>query len=131
MNTHKCARQREFVEDNNHRVQENPAHYRKRQQIIEHQFGTLKRHWHFDYVLTKGKEKVMGEVYLAFTTYNLRRLMNIFDFDTLMRKVKAHFKAVFLYYKSLFKPIRTYLKDFKNKNPDKANIIENNYLFKN
>ena len=121
----------EFVEDNNHRVQENPAYYRQRQQIIEHQFGTLKRHWHFDYVLTKGKEKVMGEVYLAFTTYNLRRLMNIFDFDTIMSRVKAHFKAVFLYYKSLFKPIRTYLKVLKNKNADKANIIENNYLFKN
>tara|TARA_R110002096_G_scaffold126532_4_gene273728 strand:- start:20443 stop:20616 length:174 start_codon:yes stop_codon:yes gene_type:complete len=57
--------------------------------------------------------------------------MNIFDFDTLMSKVKAHFKAVFLYYQSLFKPIRTYLKVFKNKNADKANIIENNYLFKN
>ena len=41
--------------------------YRQRQQIIEHQFGNIKRHWHFDYTLTKGKEKVLGEVYLIFT----------------------------------------------------------------
>ena len=54
-------------------------YYRQRQQIIEHQFGTLKRQWHFDYTLTKGKEKVLGEVYLIFTGYNLRRLMSIFD----------------------------------------------------
>tara|TARA_R110002124_G_scaffold104399_1_gene254429 strand:+ start:1851 stop:1997 length:147 start_codon:yes stop_codon:yes gene_type:complete len=48
-----------------------------------------------------------------------------------MSRVKAHFKAVFLYYKSLFKPLRTYLKEFKNSNAAKANFIENYYLFKN
>ena len=80
----------QYVTRNNDRVNQNPDYYRQRQQIIEHQFGTLKRHWHFDYTLTKGKEKVLGEVYLIFTAYNLRRLMSIFDFETLMSKIKAH-----------------------------------------
>ena len=53
--------------------------FNQRQQIIEHQFGTIKRQWHFDYTLTKGKEKVLEEVYLIFIGYNLRRLMSIFD----------------------------------------------------
>ncbi len=80
---------------NKQRVNMNPNYYRERQQIIEHQFGTLKRSWHFDYLLTKGKEKVLGEVYLIFTGYNLRRLISIFDFKTLMGKFKAHLIAIF------------------------------------
>ena len=82
----------QYITRNNDRVNQNPDYYRQRQQIIEHQFGTLKRQWHFDYTLTKGKEKVLGEVYLIFTGYNLRRLMSIFDFKTLMSKIKAHFQ---------------------------------------
>ncbi len=85
----------QYITENNDRVNTAPNYYRTRQQIIEHQFGTLKRHWHFDYVLTRGKEKVMGEVYLAFTTYNLRRLMSIYDFNTIMSKLKAHFGVIF------------------------------------
>ena len=85
----------QYVTRNNDRVNQNPDYYRQRQQIIEHQFGTLKRHWHFDYTLTKGKEKVLGEVYLIFTGYNLRRLMSIFGFESLMSKMKAHLHYVF------------------------------------
>ncbi len=77
----------EYVSRNNDRVNQNPDYYRRRQQIIEHQFGTLKRHWHFDYTLTKGKEKVMGEVYLIFTCYNLKRMMSIFGFSLLMSMI--------------------------------------------
>jgi len=86
----------QYVTRNNDRVNQNPDYYRQRQQIIEHQFGTLKRQWHFDYTLTKGKEKVLGEVYLIFTCYNLRRLMSIFDFKTLMSKMKAHLHHILL-----------------------------------
>ena len=81
----------EYVTRNNDRVNQTPDYYRQRQQIIEHQFGTIKRHWHFDYVLTKGKEKVLGEVYMIFTCYNLKRTMSILGFEGLMSKIKAHF----------------------------------------
>ncbi len=80
----------QYVTRNNDRVNQNPNYYRQRQQIIEHQFGTLKRQWHFDYTLTKGKEKVLGEVYLIFTAYNLRRLISIFGFESLISKMNAH-----------------------------------------
>jgi transposase len=81
----------QYTKRNDNRVNQNPDYYRKRQQFIEHQFGTLKRQWHFDYVLTKGKEKVLGEVYLAFTCYNLRRTLSIFGFKALMNKLRAVF----------------------------------------
>ena len=115
----------QYITENNERVNQNPNYYRTRQQIIEHQFGTLKRHWHFDYLLTKGKEKVMGEVYLAFTTYNLRRLMSIYDFKSIMSKLNAHFNA-FLTDLNLFFQLKTlfiaFLSHFyplnrKNQNP--------------
>ena len=86
----------EYVSKNNDRVNQHADYYRQRQQIIEHQFGTLKRHLHFNYTLTKGKEKVLGEVYLAFTCYNLRKIMSILGFEDLMSKIKVHFLSFFL-----------------------------------
>ena len=80
---------------NNKRVNNAPDHYRQRQQIIEHQFGTLKRQWHFDHTLTKGKEKVLGEVYMIFTSYNLKRSLSILGFKDLMSKIKALLHAYF------------------------------------
>ena len=79
----------DIADASNDRVNQNSDYYRERQQIIEHQFGTLKRHWHFDYCLTRGKEKVLGETYLIFTTYNLRRLVSILGFNDTMAKIKA------------------------------------------
>ena len=35
----------EAIEANKKRVDENPEYYKLRQQITEHQFGTLKRQW--------------------------------------------------------------------------------------
>ena len=34
--------------------------YRRRQAMVEHPFGTVKRHWGYNYTLLKGKEKVDG-----------------------------------------------------------------------
>ena len=88
-----------YVSRNNDRVNNNPEYYRQRQQIIEHQFGTLKRHRHFDYTRMKGKEKVLGEVYLAFTIYNLGRVVSILGFSEFMKRIKAvlsHFCSNFI-----------------------------------
>ena len=103
----------EYVTRNNDRVNQNPEYYRQRQQIIEHQFGTLKRQWHFDYTLTRGKEKVLGEVYLAFTCYNLKRTLSILGFETLMSKLMAHLSLLFQYYR-LFIPNVAYFNAIKS-----------------
>lgn len=113
----------EYVTRNNERVNQNPEYYRQRQQIIEHQFGTLKRHWHFDYTLTRGKERVMGETYLIFTCYNLRRLMSIFGFEALMSKLKANLLS-FIEYLSCLLDKLSLANEFLRNNYDQENKTE-------
>ena len=78
----------EDLEENAKRVNQNPDYYRKRQQITEHQFGTLKRQWGFTYTLMKGKENVLSEVYLCFSVYNLLRSIQILGLDGLKKRLK-------------------------------------------
>jgi len=79
----------EAIEANEKRVNENPEYYRLRQQIAEHQFGTLKRQWGFTYTLMKGKENVLSEVNLMMMVYNLRRIMSIFEINELKFRLKS------------------------------------------
>lgn len=86
----------EALEENEKRVNENPGYYKLRQQITEHQFGTLKRQWGFTYTLMKGKQHVLSEVNLMMMCYNLRRLMSIFEANELKSRLKdlvSHFFA--------------------------------------
>ncbi|HMB63400.1 MAG TPA: IS1182 family transposase [Eudoraea sp.] len=78
----------EALDDNQKRVKENPQYYRLRQQITEHQFGTLKRQWGFTFALMKGKENVLSEVNLIMICYNLGRLMSILDPKELKNRLK-------------------------------------------
>jgi len=78
----------EQLENNEKRVNQNPDYYRLRQQITEHQFGTLKRQWGFTYTLLRGKEHVLSEVYLNFSVYNLIRTMHILGLDELKKRLK-------------------------------------------
>jgi len=79
----------EALQKNQKRVEENPNYYRLRQQITEHQFGTLKRQWGFTYTLMKGKENVLSEVNLMMICYNLRRLISIYSIDQLKTMLRS------------------------------------------
>lgn len=59
------------------RTAENIELYRKRQQVVEHPFGTVKRTLGFTYFLTRGTESVRAESCLHFLIYNMKRAMNI------------------------------------------------------
>ncbi|KNY26121.1 IS1182 family transposase [Pseudobacteroides cellulosolvens] len=67
----------EIVENAIERFNANGAKYKKRQMIVEHPFGTLKRVMNFEYFLLRGKKLVSGETGLAFFCYNMKRLINI------------------------------------------------------
>ncbi|HNB54316.1 MAG TPA: IS1182 family transposase [Anaerolineales bacterium] len=69
--------------------------YKRRQAIVEHPFGTIKRSWGFYYTLLKGKEKVNGEYSLVFLAYNMRRAVSILGMTDLLKRVKALFFEVF------------------------------------
>lgn len=63
--------------------------YKKRQEIIEHQFGTVKWVWGFDRYYTKGIDFAQAENALRFTAYNLRRAINIIGARELIELIKA------------------------------------------
>jgi transposase len=78
----------ETVEANNERVNEHPDYYRKRQQITEHQFGTMKRQMKYTHTNIRGKPLVMGEIGLMFTVYNLLRCVHILGGNKFAKALK-------------------------------------------
>jgi len=76
------------VEENAQRYQANKELYRKRQEINEHIFGTIKRKWGYSYTDLKGLEKVNGEHSLICLVYNIRRTITILGIKKLLRKLK-------------------------------------------
>ena len=76
------------VEENTKRYKANKELYRKRQEINEHIFGTIKRQWGYNHTNLKGLEKVNGEMALIMTVYNMKRTINILGMEKLLKKIK-------------------------------------------
>ena len=74
--------------------------YKKRQEIIEHQFGTIKWVWGFDRYYTKGIDFAQAENALRFTAYNLRRAINMIGVNRLIELMKR-LSSFLLSFKSL------------------------------
>ena len=74
----------EYYETNRRNYQEKEHLYKRRQAIVEHPFGTLKRQWGFSYILTKkGISRASADVGFMFIAYNFRRIVNILTGDQL------------------------------------------------
>lgn len=70
----------ELIEANKQRIELNRELYRKRQAIVEHPVGIIKRQWDFYYIMTKKSIKhASADVGLIFTAFNLRRIFNLID----------------------------------------------------
>ena len=80
------------VEQQAQRVPAHPELVRRRKEIVEHVFGTL-RNWGHDTFLMKGLEKVRAEFSLSCLTYNLRRGLNLVGMDALLAAVAAGGRA--------------------------------------
>jgi transposase len=76
------------VEANNQRVIAEKEKYRRRQEMVEHPFGVVKRQWGYDHVLLKGIDKVEAESNLIFLCYNLKRIINILGFKALIKRLQ-------------------------------------------
>jgi len=76
------------VEANRARYKSHEALYRKRQEINEHIFGTIKRKWGYSYTDLRGLKKVNGEFALILTVYNIRRCITILGIPELLEKMK-------------------------------------------
>lgn len=62
--------------------------YKKRQQIVEHPFGTIKRALGYTYFLTRGNASVRVESFMHFFIYNLKRVINIMGVKALIEYLK-------------------------------------------
>lgn len=73
------------IENNKNRLLKSEKLYKRRQAIVEHPYGTIKRQWGFNYIITKKYfERAEADFGLIMTAYNLRRIFNIVSIERLM-----------------------------------------------
>ncbi|MFK8044141.1 MAG: IS1182 family transposase [Crocinitomicaceae bacterium] len=102
----------QYYEANKKKLEENMPLYRRRQAIVEHPYGTIKRYWGFSYIVTKkGVGRAAADVGLMFTAYTLKRIINILDPKILKAYLK---KLVLLFYskKATQRSILSYISTF-------------------
>ncbi|MBK7359184.1 MAG: transposase [Saprospiraceae bacterium] len=69
-----------YVDQNKKNIESKPEIYKRRQAIIEHTYGIIKRQWGFYYITTKrGIKRASADVGLMFTAFNFRRFFNILE----------------------------------------------------
>ena len=100
----------ELIENNKINIQNNENYYKQRQAIVEHPYGTIKRQWGFNHIMTKKyKHRAEADVGLIFIAYNLRRLMNILGTEVL----KEHLKLAISLFTNILHQTRLKLSQFK------------------
>jgi hypothetical protein len=84
------------IDKNNINVQARKEEYKRRQAIVEHPFGTLKRAWGYTYTLMKTIPKVETEFSIIFLCYNLKRTMSILGLEGLKLALKRANGLIFV-----------------------------------
>jgi transposase len=99
-----------YINSNKERIEQNKDYYRKRQAIVEHPYGTIKRQWGFSYILTKKyKQRAEADVGLMFTAYNLRRIINIMGKDAFSK----YLRVLVFYFSLIIHQFKAILSRFK------------------
>jgi len=94
------------VDQNKANIQAHPELYKLRQSLVEHPFGTMKRQWGYDHIMTKKTMKhAAADVGLIFIAYNLRRLFNIVGIEPL----KEVFSLIFSRIEALLLNMKPYM----------------------
>ncbi len=71
------------------KTNENMKKKSKRKEIVEHQFGTIKRNWGFNYFMQRGIEEVRSEFSFICFLYNFKRVLNIVKRDDLYEALQT------------------------------------------
>ena len=67
-----------YIQANRRRIEQSGDTYKRRQALVEHPFGTIKRQWGFDHIMTKkGLASASADFGFMALAYNLRRIFNI------------------------------------------------------
>ena len=120
-----------YVETNRLNIEAKPEVYKKRQSIVEHPYGTIKRQWGFYYVITKrGIKRASADAGLMFVAYNLKRLISIMGSEGLTKYLQVlalliiaktglpqlkiiNTAPLFVQVKKMFSPVNTLLRRLK------------------
>jgi len=125
----KQVRRSEFagnVENNKIRVQNSQKLYKRRQAIVEHPFGTIKRQWGFNYIITKKYiQRAEADFGLIMTAYNLRRIINIVG----AAKLGKYMKGIFQHFMLKIKRFQLFLSQIIQIRNKKLKTICLAYLF--
>lgn len=79
----------DYIDTNRRNVEEKEHLYKRRQAIIEHNYGTIKRQWNFHYIITKkGMDRAASDVGFMFVAYNLRKIFNLISQEALKKYMK-------------------------------------------
>jgi len=97
-----------YVDQNKKNIAAGTQTYKKRQAIIEHTYGIIKRQWGFYYITTKrGIKRASADVGLMFAALNLRRLINLIDkneFTKFLRELCALYSSFIKRLQTAFGP---------------------------
>lgn len=79
-----------YINQNKERIEKQKDYYRRRQAIVEHPFGTIKRQWGFHYIITKKyKERANADTGFMFIAYNFKRIANIVGANALKEHLEV------------------------------------------
>jgi hypothetical protein len=96
----------ELIELNKQRVEQYQNYYKRRQAIVEHPYGTIKRQWGFNYIITKKSiERASADAGFMMTAYNLRRLMNIIGMKQLIDHLREAISCFVRLFYGKYQPI--------------------------
>ena len=76
------------IEELRQRILGHPEMMKKRRELVEHPFGTIKRWMEQKYFLLRGKVKVATEMSMTVLAYNMKRVMNILGVEELIKMIK-------------------------------------------
>ena len=85
----------DFLDTVDARTALNMDKYLKRQMIVEHPFGTVKRTMNASYFLTRRLESVKAETDLIFLAYNMKRVINILGVPEIIRRIEASISLLY------------------------------------
>lgn len=109
----------DYVDRNDNRVRKDMWYYKKRQEIIEHIFGRIKRQWNMDHTLVRGRENVETEYRIAAICYNLTRVVSLLGIEGLKKRLKrlqkSLFSAIFLFcsFREYLNAVNHYIYNFQ------------------
>ena len=85
----------DFLDTVDERTSKNKELLKKRKEMVEHPFGTIKRGFPYVQLLTRGLKSVKTEIYLGFFCYNFKRVIKILgDKPEIIKKIAIYLQTL-------------------------------------